>query len=87
MIRVGCRKANNGILEDSVLSTSWIARRYEALVLVSGQVKISWNENGAVKVVPFASPPGEFSSLSEAELGGLQFGKEWIDDEKPVIPK
>ena len=45
----------------------------------TGKVKISWNENGTAKTVPFDSLPERFSSPSEAELWGLQFGKEWID--------
>jgi len=48
-----------------------------------GKVRISWDENGTRKMVPFDSPSTGFSSLREAELWALDFGKKWIDDGKP----
>jgi hypothetical protein len=52
-----------------------------------GKVRISWDENGTRKVVPFDSPLTGFSSLLEAEAWGLEVGKKWIDDGKPGLFK
>jgi hypothetical protein len=51
-----------------------------------GKARISWVENGISNLTLFDGPIIGFSSLLEAESWGLEFGKRWIDEGKPVIP-
>lgn len=52
-----------------------------------GKVIVLWEDAGTNRSQPFDGPLEGFSTKSEAESWGIQFGRKWIDDGKPTVNK